>query len=232
MLVALTLILSIFAMLLLNGSVAWFAENDSVTAGGFNVRVNSGMPITASLKSYPVTEINYTDGIYTASFDAESYTLPTEDPNGISYSEYKKALAIMITVNSTDERTVKIKFTSPSGIETIDDVENKISNCISISTARISEVDGKPTFTKIADTEASFVTINNGMASKVNEIELMLDNPNVSAGDIQDPSTVYYHKTGTATVTDFSVGKQSDTAALGTKFGIDEVEFKDRDKSS
>lgn len=52
------------------------------------------------------------------------------------------------------------------------------------------------------------------------------------AGEVQDPSTVYYHKTGTATVTDFSVGKQSDTAALGTKFGIDEVEFKDRDKSS
>lgn len=182
MLVALTLILSIFAMLLLNGSVAWFAENDRVTAGGFNVRVNSGMSITASLKSYPITDIDYSGGIYTASFDAESYTLPTEDPNGISYSEYKKALAIMITLTAADERTVKIKFTSPSGIETIDDVENKISNCISISTARISEVDGKPTFTKIADTEASFVTINNGVASKVNEIELTLDNPNVSVG--------------------------------------------------
>ena len=183
MLVTLTLVLSMFALLLLNGSAAWFVENDSVSAGGFNVKVNSGMSITASLKSYPVTEINYTDGIYTASFDSESYTLPTEDPNGISYSEYKKALAIVITLTAADERTVRIKFVSSSGIETIGNVENNLSNCISISTARISEVDGKPTFTKIADTEASFVTINNGEASKVNEIELKLDNSNVSAGE-------------------------------------------------
>ena len=181
MLVTLTLVLSIFALLLLNGSTAWFAENDRVSAGGFGVKVNSSIAINASLKSYPITDIDYESGIYTSSFDAESYTLPTEDPNGISYSQYKKALAIVITLTAAQESTVKIRFVCSSGIETLGNVENNLSNCISISTARLSEVDGKPTLTKIADTEASFVTINDGEASKVNEIELTLDNSNVSA---------------------------------------------------
>ena len=88
--ISLVLILSLFALMLLNGSVAWFAENMDVDTGGMRVAVKSDIGVTATLKSYPVTEINGSS--YTIpSREIESYEIPVHDPSSISYSEYKKA---------------------------------------------------------------------------------------------------------------------------------------------
>ena len=106
--------MSIFALLLLNGSTAWFASNSGVSADGFGVKVKNEASASAFLKSYAVTEINYETGAYTTAFEEsmESHILPTEDPNGISYSEYKKALAVVLSVTASEAQTVTVKLTA------------------------------------------------------------------------------------------------------------------------
>ena len=186
---SLTLILSIFALLLLNGSTAWFARNDSVSAGGFGVKADDGVSYKATLESFPVTDVDYSTGEYTVTFaDGQSYVLPTEDPNGISYSEYKKALGIIINVTSEEVQQISIKLAATASIDTIDDIENWISNCIAISTAEMSEEDGKTVFTKVADTEFSFVTLSKDSegkttASKQQTINLVIENPTLAVGE-------------------------------------------------
>lgn len=181
--------MSILALLLLNGSTAWFASNSGVSADGFGVKVKNEASTSAFLKSYAVTEINYETGAYTTAFEEsmESHILPTEDPNGISYSEYKKALAVVLSVTALEEQTVTVKLTASSGADTIDDIDNYISNCISVTTAEMSVVDEKTVLTKIPETERSFVTLvtadEQTQAQKVTSLDLVIENPEVAANE-------------------------------------------------
>lgn len=140
--ISLTLILSIFALLLLNGSVAWFAENKDIDAGAMMVTVKSDIEVSATLESHPVTEIN--GSAYTIpSREIESYEIPTHDPSSISYSEYKKALVVIISVDAHVDSTISIILhrAETSGVETITSpgLSNYISNCIRITPATIAE---------------------------------------------------------------------------------------------
>ena len=140
--ISLTLILSIFAFMLLNGSVAWFADNKDVDAGAMTVAVKSDVEVSATLESHPVKEIN--GSAYTIpSREIESYEIPTHDPSSISYSEYKKALVVIISVDAHVDSTISIILhrAETSGVETITSpgLSNYISNCIRITPATIAE---------------------------------------------------------------------------------------------
>ena len=170
-----TLIVSIVAYLLLNGSTAWFAENKEVDAGGMQVTVESGIGVEVSLKSHPVTEIEGNE--YTIpSRDVESYEIPTHDPSSISYSQYKKALAVIITVDAHVDSTVSICLyrDETSGVDTITTpgVSNYISNCMKITPAEIAE--GGVVATKGAELSVStFVDLNSDPITKRESITLV-----------------------------------------------------------
>ena len=159
--ISLVLILSIFAFMLLNDSTAWFADNKTVQGYGFDLSVNNAVGVEAGIKSYPITEINEQTGEYTIDRNAESYVLPTDDPNGISYSKYKKALAVIITIeaNSDSGAVVGIFLNAASPVETIINpgLSNYISNCISITPATLS-ADGKIATKKEATEEDEVVS--------------------------------------------------------------------------
>ena len=180
--VSLALILSIIAFMLLNGSAAWFADNKDVTAGGFSLTVANDMAVIATLKSYPVTEIN--GSAYTLYKAAESYTLPTDDPSSISYSEYKKALVVIITVDAHESVNVTMLIDAAAGVDTLiaPALANYISNCIKVSAAELNS-DG--TVATKGATSQSFVNLQENPITKEESI-MLLENDGVNEGETKD----------------------------------------------
>ena len=127
------LLFSIIGFMLMNGSFAWFAQKRDASANGFSVTVKNSQSVTAELVSHPVTQINTATGEYTLDLDAESYELPIDDEYNISYSKYMKALAVIITVEATEQTTARLEIGSSSSFDTIISNDNFISNCIQIS---------------------------------------------------------------------------------------------------
>lgn len=188
-LVSLVLILAIFGMMMLNGSVAWFADNRAVDALGFKINVNPDTSVTATLHSYPITDIN--SDAYTVSFDAERFKIPTDDPNNISYDAYKKALLIVINIDAHEAvQNLLIELNTASGLEKIGENDNCISNCISISPATLNS-DG---ITAVKGTPASsFVDLTSGSPTKADSIELV--RTNVPEGETKFYFIMEYNRT-------------------------------------
>lgn len=163
-LVSLALIFSVFALIILNGSVAWLADNDTAVAEGFHVKAKPTVDVSAELKSFPVSEItkvNDTTYEYTVEYgdgDDQSYLLPRTDQNGISFSKYKKALVVIITVHSAAPNHIEMDLTASAAINTLISNANWISNCMMITRATLSS-DGI-TATKGSDSK-SFVNLGN-----------------------------------------------------------------------
>lgn len=144
-----------------------------MSASGLNVSVRDIKDFTVELKSYAVDSISGAD--YTVS-DKESYLLPTLDPSGIVYSQYERALLVMITVTALNDANASIS------LKTIHEElsyyqENFISNCIKVSSATING----NLATRSADTQ-SFVSVTNGVASKDSSLTL-LDELQMNKGD-------------------------------------------------
>ena len=183
---SLTLILGIFALFLLNGSAAWFASSNTVDANGFTVKVDTDNLVTATLKSYPITDINEETRAYTVSRSKERYELPTDDPNSIGYSEYKKALAIIITVESHANTTIDIFLKADSTVSTVitPTLSNYISNCISITPADLSD-DGLTATRKEDSFSQVFVDLSKNPIEKSMALTLS-ENINVTEGSTQN----------------------------------------------
>ncbi|MBR5242262.1 MAG: hypothetical protein IKV20_03895 [Clostridia bacterium] len=161
-LLELSLLIAVVALAMLsNSGLGWFASNDRVDATEMSVSVRVSSGLTGELKSYPVTDI--TDDLYTIFYGEESYSLPINDPNSITYSEYKKALAIIITLNASSATEVRVSLSASSADENIDSVINKISNCIKVSTATLSEDLGVATKSQQS---LSFLSVTDGEAKK------------------------------------------------------------------
>ncbi len=185
-LAALVLIIAIFALMLLNGSAAWFADNAQTDARGFNVKVKTKTPASVMLKSYPIDEIDEAAGVYTLYRGEESYELPTDDPNGISYSKYKKALAVIITLEAQSDATFFVLLKASSGVETVTSpsLSNYISNCMSISMAELSDDGLVATKTELGF-EKSFVDVSATPVEKSGQITL-IENVTVPAGETKE----------------------------------------------
>ena len=132
--VSLTLILSIFAYMLLNGSVAWFAENKDVDAENMTVRVSSPSKLVMSVEYFPISEISLSgnQNIYTF-----SKTPLGEDENKClgTYSTLvaERQLLIKINLNPgvTDARIVASSFADSYLIQDRNTIINKEGNPLS-----------------------------------------------------------------------------------------------------
>lgn len=187
---ALALIFSICAFVILNNSsVAWFSNNTNVSAGGFGVSTSGASNVSATLKSYPVSDI--IGNTFTVDFTKESYSLPAHDPNSITYLEVEQALVIELRVVSETASTVNIHLSSSTnassilGTEVPDtlEVNNYISNCIRIRSA-VSRTDVNVT-AESEENAKSHVDVSGGIAEKQSEIFLL-------SSKIGSGETVFY----------------------------------------
>jgi hypothetical protein len=69
--ISLVLILSIFAFMMLNGSLAWLSQNKNVNANSMTVSVAGGLNISADIESYPVLSIEESNGDILYTFDED-----------------------------------------------------------------------------------------------------------------------------------------------------------------
>jgi hypothetical protein len=163
--VSLLLVLSIVAFGSMNKSVAWFSQNESVSGKGMSVSVEKPLEITASLVSYPVTAIS-SDGVYTIYSTKESYELPLRDPNNISFSEFEKALVVIIQL-SCDEN-ISVDVSAETIHEDISqEAENYVSNCIKITPALLNN---DQTTAKLNGSPTSFITKNGDAWEKTDSL--------------------------------------------------------------
>ena len=169
------LVLSLVALSLMGNSKAWFSKNEKVE--GFGISVSSDLPtqLDVTVKSYGVIEINDSGTVFTlekkdgSGTRPEVYALPLEDPNNISYSQYKKALVVLVEVTAAEQVTVDMLLRTEQDSVSIAP-ENYFSNCMQISDATLNDTAG--TATRVADSTRAFVSVENGICSK--ETRLML----------------------------------------------------------
>ena len=188
LLVSVTLILSIMGLMLLNGSFAWFANNKRVDASGFAVDVRA-FSAKGTVASYGVLAINDSTLEYTVENVLDDsgerkqvYELPLNDPNGISYSQYSKALLICITATASEPTDIILTVETPNA-EVITGVENHLSNSIQITPATYDETRG---IAVRGATPSRFVTVTNNSCQKSTEITLFSGNVNAEG------TTLYY----------------------------------------
>lgn len=133
---AFALAISLVALLSINGSVAWFAENRQVEVGGLSVYVSENDMGFNDVQYYGI--INISGSNYTFSESAPE-NLPTFDPEGIGYSEYKHALLISLTYKVSAGSSCRLTATCPSSAESLlFKTENHLSNAVQFRMASVS----------------------------------------------------------------------------------------------
>ena len=178
-LTSLTLILSIFAFSMISGSVAWLRSVTEVGASGMSVTIHNELQVTATLNSYPVS--NITQSSYTADMShGEVYELPVHDDEAIMQGDYKKALVLEIVITALESTHLEIVVSAEGGANTVISEENFISNCISIKQATISG-SVATLISPTTPSQSTFVTLQSQNAVKTNQISLI--STNVSKGE-------------------------------------------------
>ena len=111
---AFALLVSIIAFLMLDKSFAWFAKNETVTAQGIGISAREGDVVSTMLS---LGVLNVADGIYTfenvrdeSGARKQIFDLPVNDPNGISYSQYRKALVLELSIQVETDRPTQIRL--------------------------------------------------------------------------------------------------------------------------
>lgn len=116
-------------------SYSWLSENRRGDAGIHheNIEPPDG-GLIATLHSYPVTAI--AAGVYTYDTSTESAMLPQYDTEGISYSQYEKALVIKLTVENIGsvEKDVLVSLIHDASVEQVEE-EYHLSEVTQISNA-------------------------------------------------------------------------------------------------
>lgn len=161
--ISLVLILSIFAFMMLNGSLAWLSQNKNVNANSMTVSVAGGLNISADIESYPVLSIEESNGdiLYTFDEDVVTAALPLHDPQDINYSEYLRALVVQITVDAPSGASLFLKIAASGELTTA--TNNFFSNATVYSYAEAvtdSNGDIVPGKVKRLDAADSFVTFS------------------------------------------------------------------------
>ena len=174
-LVAVTLVISLVAFSFINNSRAWFVSDNTVNGFGLNVSPSIGANITASVRSYGVVDVREKDTVFVlGNKDSqgnrpEIYDLPVVDPNNISYSQYEKALVVMLELVSTNDVNIDIMLNTPNDTPIFTE-ENHFSNCIKVANVEYNDAQG--TAVKDPLDSKSFISISNGVCSKITSITL------------------------------------------------------------
>lgn len=174
---------SIIALLMTNGTLAWFSAERIVQAEGFGVKIADVNNISVTLKSYPVSKINQTTNAYTFDNSIEAYDLPTHDPNAISYLDRQKALVIELTIIAKEAQTVDIRLFASSSLDTANGiivenasyVNNYISNCIKIRNSSLSATSNTDVIPEADSASKKHVVISNNSLVKTAEIPLLTE---------------------------------------------------------
>ena len=151
------------AFMNISGTLGWFSSNDTVTAGSMQVSIRDIKDFSVQLTSYSISAISGDN--YTIS-DNESYVLPTLDPSGIVYSQYERALAVIITITAKTDTSASLSMKTIHNQVSFAQ-KNFISNCVKVSSAT---VNGNVA-TRSANTQ-SFVSTTDGV-SKVSTLSLV-----------------------------------------------------------
>ena len=174
-LVAFALAISLVAFSFINNSRAWFVSDNNVNGFGLNVSPSIGANITASVRSYGVVDIREKDTVFVlVNKDSqgnrpEIYDLPVVDPNNISYSQYEKALVVILELVSTNDINIDIMLNTPNDTPIFTE-ENHFSNCIKVANVEYNDAQG--TAVKDPLDSKSFISISNGVCSKITSITL------------------------------------------------------------
>lgn len=166
------LVLALISALTLNRSVAWLAQNRSVSVNGMGVSVDAGGGEDVQLRAHPISQISQIDQstqTYTIVGSVETYELPLNDPNGIAYSEYKRALAVIIEFTCTEAADIEVYLTSSTADVTVA-ADNYVSNCIEVAPATLSD-DGSIA-TVGGDYFKSLVTVTGDTCTKATSVLL------------------------------------------------------------
>ena len=166
------LVLTVVALFTINGTLAWFSDNDTATANGMQVQVSAPDSVSATLSSYGVLTMQEVDGTvhYTYDTEEELYDLPTDDPAGIGYDKYLKALVVCIKVTTTEN--IKLSLTVDSNSELTYANDNWFSNVTRYTLAtKTSSTDN--TVLKTQESR-SFVTVPSGSGSPTRSQSLSL----------------------------------------------------------
>lgn len=194
------LVLALISAAVMNMGIAWLSENDTVDANGMSVSVNASYN-NVQLKSHPVSSIldipESADGgkTYTFESDVESYELPLNDPNGITYYEYMKALVIIIEFDCKSTAEVDISLTCPTS-EIIFGTESTISNCIEVAPATLSG-DGNVVTVESESDFKSLVTVtkeSDGSMSCTKETSVWLESMTIPAGNTRLCFVMQYYQ--------------------------------------
>ena len=190
-LVAVALTISLVAFSSMRSSLAWFSENKEVSAFGLTVSADAGPQITATLTSHGVLDILEENTVYVMEAKdgegkrPEMHELPVVDPNNISYSQYAKALVIVIDLVASEDVKIDVWLNTPHAIVTIAE-ESYLSNCIQVREATYNDAGNTATVDSL--TSQTFVSISNNTYTKVTS--LLLSNSVSLQKDV--PTTLCY----------------------------------------
>ncbi len=167
LLVLVFLCVSLVAFSGMNNSSAWFVRNEEVSAEDLSVILLDDQ-VHATLSSYAVSDIS--ENLYSLA-EATSYRLPTHDEEGISYSEYKKALAVVIEIYAHKDMTVTISLDTLNE-EIICEEDNFISNAVRVTKTTYDPSARTATLLAGAENEKSFITMDGNTATKDTSLDL------------------------------------------------------------
>lgn len=161
------LCVSLVAFSSMNKTTAWFTHNTEVSAKEMEVQVLDDQ-VHAVLTSYAVSEIS--GNVYTLDENV-LYKLPPHDEEGISYSEYEKALAVVIQIFAHKDMTVNISLSTLNS-EILYEEQNHISNAVLVTKTLYDSSARSATLLSGAENAQTFVKINGDTASKVTSLPL------------------------------------------------------------
>lgn len=98
-----TLILSIFALILLNGSTAWFAESERVTADGMHIKVSSPNNLVESVQYFPISSITLSGNYNIYTFSLEDEITDTTQIKLGTFSTLESERQLLIKINLSQE---------------------------------------------------------------------------------------------------------------------------------
>ena len=152
------LVICVIAFFLLDKSFAWFAKNDAVSGRGISISVKDA-EVKAQLLVLGVLTIENDLYTFDTAVDAstgeriQQTALPVDDPNGISYSKYSKALVVELSLTVAAPRATKVHLVANSTEYDLT-ATNDFSTCIKVSNATLKDAD---TLQKTAGSTKPFV---------------------------------------------------------------------------
>lgn len=183
-----TLLFSIFIFFSINGSTAWFMQNENAEGNGMGISIVDLSGATAEIKSYAVSTIDksttpttYELASQNGEFVELNY-LPQYDPNNISSNQYKMALIVEIKISATQAENLNVMATTIHS-DILYTSSNYVSNAVVITPVSLNGNVATKTGTQFA-----FVTKNAGstQCSKVTSGQMF------SGSVVAGMTTLYY----------------------------------------